>query len=79
MDNHDTQRGEAELTYKNGALYTLANAARQSGQAAEAGIDWEELPSQDGDRRQALLKSPKTTMIFNETALLLTVRVLKQS
>lgn len=25
MDNHDTQRGEAELTYKNGALYTLAN------------------------------------------------------
>jgi len=25
MDNHDTQRGEAQLTYKNGDLYTLAN------------------------------------------------------
>eukprot|EP00435_Cladocopium_sp_Y103_P011270 s325_g2.t3 len=25
MDNHDTQRGDATLTYKNGALYTLAN------------------------------------------------------
>lgn len=25
MDNHDTQRGEAQLTYKDGALYTLAN------------------------------------------------------
>ena len=32
MDNHDTQRGGAcgaNLTYKNGALYTLANAARR--------------------------------------------------
>jgi alpha-amylase len=25
IDNHDTQRGEAKLTYKNGQLYTLAN------------------------------------------------------
>merc|ERR1711920_599114 len=25
MDNHDTQRGEAKLTYKNGKLYELAN------------------------------------------------------
>jgi alpha-amylase len=25
IDNHDTQRGEAKLTYKNGPLYTLAN------------------------------------------------------
>ncbi|CAK9030848.1 4-alpha-D-glucan glucanohydrolase) [Durusdinium trenchii] len=25
MDNHDTQRGEAQLTYKNGGLYSLAN------------------------------------------------------
>lgn len=26
LDNHDTQRnGEAQLTYKNGALYTFAN------------------------------------------------------
>ena len=25
VDNHDTQRGGAELTYKSGALYTLAN------------------------------------------------------
>jgi len=25
MDNHDTQRGEAQLTYKNGKLYQLAN------------------------------------------------------
>jgi len=25
LDNHDTQRGGAPLTYKNGALYTLAN------------------------------------------------------
>lgn len=25
MDNHDTQRGEAPLTYKNGNVYTLAN------------------------------------------------------
>eukprot|EP00929_Paragymnodinium_shiwhaense_P035661 TRINITY_DN19217_c0_g1_i2.p1 TRINITY_DN19217_c0_g1~~TRINITY_DN19217_c0_g1_i2.p1 ORF type:complete len:476 (+),score=97.07 TRINITY_DN19217_c0_g1_i2:69-1496(+) len=25
MDNHDTQRGEAQLTYKNGMLYQLAN------------------------------------------------------
>lgn len=26
MDNHDSQRGEAKLTYKSGALYYLANA-----------------------------------------------------
>mmetsp|Transcript_53920 Transcript_53920/g.101067 ORF Transcript_53920/g.101067 Transcript_53920/m.101067 type:complete len:480 (+) Transcript_53920:93-1532(+) len=25
LDNHDTQRGEAQLTYKSGSLYTLAN------------------------------------------------------
>ncbi|OLP82331.1 Alpha-amylase [Symbiodinium microadriaticum] len=25
LDNHDTQRGEASLTYKSGSLYTLAN------------------------------------------------------
>jgi alpha-amylase len=25
LDNHDTQRGEAQLTYKSGALYTFAN------------------------------------------------------
>ncbi|CAK0886183.1 unnamed protein product [Prorocentrum cordatum] len=25
LDNHDTQRGEAKLTYKNGGLYQLAN------------------------------------------------------
>eukprot|EP00440_Ansanella_granifera_P054302 gb/GFBE01058861.1/.p1 GENE.gb/GFBE01058861.1/~~gb/GFBE01058861.1/.p1 ORF type:complete len:493 (+),score=92.33 gb/GFBE01058861.1/:1-1479(+) len=25
IDNHDTQRGEAQLTYKSGGLYTLAN------------------------------------------------------
>merc|ERR1719382_2303604 len=25
LDNHDTQRGEAKLTYKNGKLYELAN------------------------------------------------------
>jgi len=25
LDNHDTQRGEAQLTYKNGKLYELAN------------------------------------------------------
>ncbi|CAE7424067.1 amy [Symbiodinium pilosum] len=25
VDNHDTQRGEAALTYKSGSLYTLAN------------------------------------------------------
>jgi len=25
LDNHDTQRGEAQLTYKDGDLYTLAN------------------------------------------------------
>merc|ERR1719461_2287530 len=25
LDNHDTQRGEAQLTYKNGELYQLAN------------------------------------------------------
>merc|ERR1712048_480191 len=25
MDNHDTQRGEAPLTYKDGDLYTLGN------------------------------------------------------
>eukprot|EP00437_Effrenium_voratum_P002344 CAMPEP_0181435508 /NCGR_PEP_ID=MMETSP1110-20121109/20369_1 /TAXON_ID=174948 /ORGANISM="Symbiodinium sp., Strain CCMP421" /LENGTH=524 /DNA_ID=CAMNT_0023559045 /DNA_START=49 /DNA_END=1621 /DNA_ORIENTATION=+ len=25
LDNHDTQRGEAQLTYKSGSIYTLAN------------------------------------------------------
>ena len=29
LDNHDTQRGEAQLTYKSGSIYTLANDSWQ--------------------------------------------------